>query len=80
MSDKHCIICGDNTKHPIRAALHHFRLVDWNQWQFWRGNIQTFGFWRGLQGSLTLSFPILNTLIHWRHRKSKLVFPKDWKP
>ena len=71
-----CIICGIETDQPIREALWHFRLVDWNQWQFWRGNIRTFGFWSGMEGNLTLSFPIINTLWHWKHRKSRLVIPK----
>ena len=72
---KECIICGGRTEHPIRAALHHFRLVEWGQWRYWRGNISMFGFWYGLRGCLTLSFPILNTLIHWRHRKCTLELP-----
>jgi len=67
-----CLICGDRTHQPIRAVLHHFRLVEWDQWQYWRGNIRTFGFWNGLRSSVTLSFPILNTLIHWRYRKATL--------
>lgn len=75
-----CIICGDETSKPVREALWHFRLVEWGQWKFWRGNIATFGWRAGLRGSITLSFPIINTLWHWKHRKSRLVFPKDWQP
>lgn len=71
-----CVICDGETSHPIKAALHHFRLVEWGQWQYWRGNIRTFGWTSGLRASLTLSFPILNTLWHWKHRKSRLVIPR----
>lgn len=69
---KCCPVCGDETPRPIRHALHHFRLVNWGHWQYWRGNIKTFGFWPGLGASITLSFPIINILWHWKHRKSRL--------
>lgn len=77
---KKCIVCDEPTSTPVREALWHFRLVDWGQWRFWPGNMRMFGFWSGLRSNLTLSFPILNTLLNWEHRKSRLVFPKDWTP
>ena len=73
---KRCIICDQPSDTPIRDALRHFRLVEWDQWRFWRGNIKTFGLWSGLKGSFTLSFPIINTLWNWKYRKARLVFPK----
>jgi hypothetical protein len=69
---KPCVVCGEPTEHPISAALEHFRLVEWDQWQFWRGNIRAFGFWSGLLASVDLSFPIVNTLRHWKYRKWRL--------
>lgn len=75
-----CVICGQATDRPIRELLWHFRLVEWGQWRFWRGNIATFGFWSGLKSSITLSFPIINTLWHWKYRKARLVLPKGWTP
>lgn len=77
---KRCIVCDQPSNRPIRDALGHFKLVNWGQWEFWPGNIRMFGFWGGMRGNLTLSFPVLNMLLNWKHRKSKLVFPKDWTP
>jgi hypothetical protein len=73
---KACIVCGEMTDRHIACALWHFRLVEWNQWQYWRGNIKTFGLWTGLKSNLTLSFPILNTLWNWKYRKMRLHIPK----
>lgn len=72
-----CTVCGEETSRPIACALQHFKLVEWGQWQYWRGNFRAFGFWSGLKGNLTLSFPIINILWNWRHRKARLVLPKD---
>jgi len=72
---KACIVCGEKTDRPIAAALRHFRLVDWGQWQYWPGNIRAFGFWTGLKSAITLSFPIINTLWNWKYRKSRLIIP-----
>ena len=69
---KHCIICGDETKRPYAAAVEHFRPFAWHDPKYIRGNIKTFGFWSGMRGNITLYFPFLNTLIHWRYRKSRL--------
>jgi len=71
---KACIVCGEKTDRPILAALAHFKLVEWRQWRFWIGNFRTFGFWMGLKGSLTLSFPIVNTIWNWKYRKMRLDF------
>lgn len=75
-----CLICDQETDRPIREFLWHFRLVDWDQWRFWRGNITAFGLWSGMKGNITLSFPIINTLWNWKYRKARLVFPKGWNP
>jgi hypothetical protein len=75
-----CVICDHETDRPVREFFWHFRLVEWDQWRFWRGNIKMFGFWSGLKSSITLSFPIINTLWHWKYRKARLVFPKWWTP
>jgi hypothetical protein len=72
-----CLICDERTTQPWRAALWHFRLVDWGQWRYWKGNIRTFGLRSGLAGSFALSFPIYNTLRHWKYRKHRLVIPED---
>jgi hypothetical protein len=66
-----CLICGEPTKRPVIATLLHFRLIDFGQWQFVRGTYSAFG----LRSVLTLVSPICNTLIHWKHRKSRLVLP-----
>lgn len=67
-----CVICDEKTNRPIAAAIDHFRLVEWNQWRYWRGNFTAFGWISGLKANLTLSFPILNTLWNWKHRKARL--------
>jgi hypothetical protein len=69
---KECLWCAEKTDSPIRATLWHFRLVDWGQWRYWRGNIRTFGWRGGLLASLSLSFPIFNALWNWRYRKMRL--------
>ena len=68
-----CLICGETTTKPIATAFEHFFLYASGNWKYWRGNIKTFGFWPGLHGSICLTFPIYNTLRHWKHRKSRLV-------
>lgn len=65
---KHCLICGEKTKRPILATLMHFRLIDFDQWAFVRGTYESFG----LRSVLTLVSPLANTLLNWRHRKSRL--------
>jgi hypothetical protein len=64
-----CIICGDNTTRPIAAAFEHFHLYSPGKWQYWRGNIRMFGFWSGLGSNIGLTFPIYNTLRHWKYRR-----------
>lgn len=73
---KLCVVCGRQTSAPVFDALHHFRLVQWGQWKYWLGNIKAFGFWSGLAANITLSFPIVNTLVNWKHRRSTLEIPR----
>lgn len=68
-----CCVCGEPTDKHVQAAFEHFWFYQSGQWQYWRGNIATFGFWSGLRGSLCLSFPFINTLVNWKHRKSRLM-------
>ncbi len=70
-----CPVCGNKTASPWLAAFEHFRLIEFGQWQYWRGNIRQFGFWDGLSASINLSFPILNTLRNWKYRRATLVIP-----
>ena len=77
---KECIVCGEKTDQPIAAAFEHFYLYVPGNWRYWRGNIKTFGFWSGLSGSLGITFPIYNTLRHWKHRKSRLVLDSSNNP
>jgi hypothetical protein len=73
-----CLICGDRTDRPFEAFVWHFRFIDLPQWRFIVGNFKTFGFWLGLRGNVTLMFPFLNTLINWKWRRHRLVFPKEF--
>lgn len=70
-----CCVCGEPTNKPISAAFEHFWFYHPGQWQYWKGNMRTFGFWGGLLGSLCLSFPFINTLANWKYRKHRLVIP-----
>ena len=70
-----CIVCGDRTHMPIAAALEHFRLYESGNWRWLRGNMRMAGLWSGFWSTCYLAFPILNTLRHWRHRKSTLELP-----
>jgi hypothetical protein len=67
-----CVICGDTTDRPFVAVVWHFRPLDWSQLHWVRGNFKTFGFWSGLRANITLLFPVANTLLNWKHRKSRL--------
>ncbi len=33
-----------------------------------KGNISAFGLWHGFIGTITLVSPLLNRIIHWKHR------------
>jgi hypothetical protein len=68
-----CVICGDFTTRPFAAMVDHFRPIDWPQRKFLVGNFRAFGFWSGLHSNICLMFPFLNTLLNWKHRKSRLV-------
>lgn len=67
-----CVICGDQTDRPIRAALSHFRLYESGNWKWLRGNVEVFGWRQGFVATLGLVCPAFNTLRNWRHRKSRL--------
>jgi hypothetical protein len=69
---KHCIICGAPTKQPFTAAIWHFRPFEWHGKSYITGNVRMFGFWGGMRANLTLYFPVINTLIHWKYRKDGL--------
>lgn len=71
--DSKCPICDASTKKPFTAAFWHFRFIESGSFRYWRGNVKAFGFASGLVASICLSFPFLNTIINWRHRKSRLV-------
>jgi hypothetical protein len=68
----HCIICGAETTRPIVAALWHFRPFEWHGKSYITGNVRMFGFWGGMRASLTLYFPVINTLVNWKHRRARL--------
>lgn len=70
---KKCLWCGVETEYPLSALFSHFHLYSSGQWRYWRGNIKTFGIWDGFWSSVGLTFPIFNTLRHWKYRKAKLV-------
>jgi len=69
---KHCIVCGRPTDKPITAAYEHFKPYEPGMWQYLRGNVSTFGPWRGLMGTLGLAFPWINTIRNWRYRHHRL--------
>lgn len=66
---KTCIICGEKTERPIAAAVEHFRPIDWEQRHWVKGTFKAFGW----SAALTLMFPFLNTILHWKYRKMRLV-------
>jgi len=70
-----CVVCGLPTNQPFSSFMEHFAFYEPGQLQYWRGNITMFGFWSGLMASICISFPFINTIVHWRHRKSQLVIP-----
>ena len=63
-----CPVCGDETHAPVRAALWHFRLLDLEHKSFWTETRKTFG----LLAALCLASPLVNILVNWKHRRSKL--------
>lgn len=69
---KTCLICGRNTTNAFADFVRHFRVIDWPQRHYVKGNFRTFGYWSGLRANITLMFPFLNTIINWKHRKSSL--------
>lgn len=48
-------------------------LIDFSMLRYVRATYQTFGF----RSALTLASPLMNTIIHWKHRNSRLVLPGD---
>lgn len=75
MADKHCPVCGDQVQSRMACIMEHFAFYQPGMLRYWRGNITAFGWVDGLRGSIGLSFPFINTLMNWRHRKSRLVMP-----
>lgn len=70
-----CLICGQKTNNPILAALSHFYLYESGMTKYLKGNIKMFGFWRGLNATLSLICPAYNTIKNWKYRKSSLNIP-----
>ena len=68
-----CIICDENTSKPFQAFVEHFRFIDWEQRKWFLGTVKTFGFMSGI----TLMFPFLNTIVHWKYRKYRLVVEEE---
>lgn len=69
---KYCLICGEKIDRPFAATVEHFRPIDLGQWPYVIGNFRTFGLWSGLHANVTLLSPVINTILHWKHRKSRL--------
>jgi hypothetical protein len=57
------------------------RLIDWEQREYVRGNFKMFGFWGGLTANVTLVFPVVNFIVNFKRRHSRLAFidPKTAK-
>lgn len=70
---KSCPWCDAPTTSVANCLADHFAFYEPGQFQYWRGNMKVFGFWSGLGASICLSFPFINALYHWRHRKTRLV-------
>lgn len=67
-----CPICGEKAKRPILAALEHFKLWRPKQAKIAKGNIRTFGLWRGLFATLEICCPAYNTIRYWAVRGCRL--------
>lgn len=75
MTEKPCPVCGDVVQSRIACIMQHFTFYAPGKMRYWRGNIAAFGLAGGLRGSICLSFPFVNILMNWRHRKSRVVMP-----
>lgn len=75
MTDKHCPVCGDPVRSRMACIMDHFAFYSPGTLRYWRGNITAFGWLDGLRGSVCLSFPWINMLLNWRHRKSRIIVP-----
>ena len=75
MNEKNCPVCGDLVRSRMACIMEHFTFYAPGTLQYWRGNISAFGWLSGLRGSICLSFPFINILLNWRHRKSRLTMP-----
>lgn len=53
---------------------HDWRLLDWPQRIYLRGNFHAFGLWRGFWSNVYLMCPLLNTMRFWRLRDAELTF------
>ena len=51
-----------------------FRLIDWKQREYIRGNFVAFGFWSGLKSNITLLSPLMNLILNFKYRHMHLTF------
>lgn len=72
---KFCPVCGDQVGNRMDCVMEHFAFYKPGTLCYWRGNISAFGWSGGLRGSICLTFPFINILMNWRHRKSRLTMP-----
>ena len=75
MNEKSCPVCGEVVQRRMACLKVHFAFYQPGTLRYWRGNIGAFGWSDGLRSSIGLTFPFVNILMNWRHRKSRLVMP-----
>jgi hypothetical protein len=56
-----------------KIRLYELKPIAFNQFKFFKGTYKTFG----LRATLTLISPLLNTIINWKWRSYRLLFP-EW--
>ena len=75
MNEKSCPVCGDAVQSRRACIMEHFAFYAPGTLRYWRGNIVSFGWADGLRSSIGLTFPFVNILMNWRHRKSRIIMP-----
>jgi hypothetical protein len=76
---KTCPICGSQAKCTFKEHWYHHvwraHLAPYEPGNFrwFKGNMATFGRWRGFWSTIGLISPLFNTLRHWKYRKHQLV-------